>query len=252
MSLTFEGSNFHNEQGIRMTSDRPHCLIIGVGPGTGLACVRRFVGEGYTVSMIARHDGRLANWVRKIADTVAYPSDITDLESFRASLERIKAEQGVPKVVIYNASLATFAPYSKLDPMDFERNFRANTTGLLVTAQVFAPDMVEAGGGALIITGNTSARRGTPEFVGFAPTKASQRILGESLARELGPQGVHVAYVMIDALIDMPWVRKQMPDEPAERFALPDDIAGEVFHIAHQPQSTWSYMHEIRPFGETW
>jgi NAD(P)-dependent dehydrogenase (short-subunit alcohol dehydrogenase family) len=235
-----------------MTSDRPHCLIIGVGPGTGLACVRRFVGEGYTVSMIARHDGRLANWARKIADTVAYPSDITDLESFRASLERIKAEQGVPKVVIYNASLATFAPYSKLDPMDFERNFRANTTGLLVTAQVFAPDMVEAGGGALIITGNTSARRGTPEFVGFAPTKASQRILGESLARELGPQGVHVAYVMIDALIDMPWVRKQMPDEPAERFALPDDIAGEVFHIAHQPQSTWSYMHEIRPFGETW
>jgi NAD(P)-dependent dehydrogenase (short-subunit alcohol dehydrogenase family) len=148
--------------------------------------------------------------------------------------------------------LATFAPYSKLDPMNFERNFRANTTGLLVTAQVFAPDMVEAGGGALIITGNTSARRGTPEFVGFAPTKASQRILGESLARELGPQGVHVAYVMIDALIDMPWVRKQMPDEPAERFALPDDIAGEVFHIAHQPQSTWSYMHEIRPFGETW
>jgi NAD(P)-dependent dehydrogenase (short-subunit alcohol dehydrogenase family) len=235
-----------------MTSDRPHCLIIGVGPGTGLACVRRFVGEGYTVSMIARHDGRLANWARKIADTVAYPSDITDLESFRASLERIKAEQGVPKVVIYNASLATFAPYSKLDPMNFERNFRANTTGLLVTAQVFAPDMVEAGGGALIITGNTSARRGTPEFVGFAPTKASQRILGESLARELGPQGVHVAYVMIDALIDMPWVRKQMPDEPAERFALPDDIAGEVFHIAHQPQSTWSYMHEIRPFGETW
>jgi len=235
-----------------MLKERPHCLVIGVGPGTGLACVRRFVGEGYKVSMIARHEGRLASWAGEIADTLPYQSDITDLESFRASLERIKAEQGVPQVIVYNASLATFAPYSELDPMDFERNFRANTTGLLVTAQVFAPDMVEGGGGALIITGNTSARRGTPRFVGFAPTKASQRILGESLARELGPQGVHVAYVMIDALIDMPWVRKQMPDEPAERFAQPDDIAGEVFHIAHQPQSTWSYMHEIRPFGETW
>ena len=235
-----------------MLEERPHCLVIGVGPGTGLACVRRFVRAGYKVSMIARHEGRLASWAGEIADTLPYQSDITNLESFRASLERIKAEQGVPKVIVYNASLATFAPYSELDPMDFERNFRANTTGLLVTAQVFAPDMVEGGGGALIITGNTSARRGTPRFVGFAPTKASQRILGESLARELEPQGVHVAYVMIDALIDMPWVRKQMPDEPAERFAQPDDIAGEVFHIAHQPQSTWSYMHEIRPFGETW
>jgi len=235
-----------------MTGERPHCLVIGVGPGTGLACVRRFVGAGYTVSMIARHEGRLASWAEEIIDTVAYQSDITDLDGFRATLERIKAEQGVPKVIVYNASLATFAPYSELDLADFERNFRANTTGLLVTAQVFAPDMIEGDGGALIITGNTSARRGTPRFVGFAPTKASQRILGESLARELGPQGVHVAYVMIDALIDMPWVRKQMPDDPAERFAQPDDIAGEVFHIAHQPQSTWSYMHEIRPFGETW
>ena len=142
--------------------------------------------------------------------------------------------------------------YSELDTADFERNFRANTTGLLVTAQVFAADMVEAGGGSIIITGNTGARRGIPNFVGFAPTKASQMILGESLARELGPQNVHVAYVIIDALIDMPFVRKRMPDEPAESLANPDDIAGEVFHIAHQPRSTWSYLHEIRPFGEKW
>ena len=77
-------------------------------------------------------------------------------------------------------------------------------------------------------------------------------ILGESLARELGPRNVHVAYVMIDAMIDMPMVRKRLPDEPAERLAQPEDIAGEVFHIAHQPRSTWSYLHEIRPFGEKW
>ncbi len=167
-------------------------------------------------------------------------------------LERIKKEQGLPKVVIYNASIATFAHYAKLDPALFERNFRANTTSLLVTAQVFGPDMVDAGGGAIIITGNTSARRGIPRFVGFAPTKASQMILGESLVRELGPQNVHVAYVMIDAMIDMPFARKQMPDAPAEKLAQPEDIAGEVFHIAHQPRSTWSYLHEIRPFGEKW
>ena len=200
-----------------MAAERPHCLVIGVGAGTGLACVRRFVDEGYKVSMIARNEDRLTGWAEDIANTVAYPSGLTEL-----------------------------------DPADFERNFRANTTGLLVTAQVFAPDMVEAGNGAIVITGNTSARRGIPRFVGFAPTKASQLILGESLARELGPQNVHIAYVMIDARIDMPMVRKLMPGVPAEQLAQPDDIAGEVFHIAHQPRSTWSYLHQIRPFGETW
>ena len=235
-----------------MEAERPHCLVIGVGAGTGLACVRRFVDGGYKVSMVARHKGRLANWAKDIANTAPYPSDLTDLAHSRATLEQIKAEQGLPKVVVYNAALATFAPYTELDPVDFERNFRANTTGLLITAQVFGPDMIKAGGGSIVITGNTGARRGKPRFVGFAPTKASQLILGESLARELGPKNVHVAYVMIDAMIDMPMVRKLMPDAPANRFAQPDDIASEVFHIAHQPRSTWSYLHEIRPFGESW
>lgn len=235
-----------------METERPHCLVIGVGPGTGLACVRRFVGQGYTVSMIARHAGRLETWQREIPNTVGYPADLTETDACRATLERIRDEQGLPKVVVYNASLATLGSYTELDPALFERNFRANATGLLITAQVFAEEMVAAGGGSIVITGNTSARRGIPHFVGFAPTKAAQMILGESLARELGPRGVHVAYVMIDAMIDMPMVRKRMPDEPAEKMAQPDDIAGEVYHIAHQPPSTWSYLHEIRPFGEKW
>ena len=235
-----------------MDTERPHCLVIGVGPGTGLACVRRFVDEGYKVSMIARHEGRLESWAKEIPHTVGYPTDLTELPGSRAVLERIKIEQGRPEVIIYNASLATLGHYSELDVADFERNFRANTTGLLITAQVFGPGMVEAGGGSIIITGNTGARRGIPHFAGFAPTKASQMILGESLARELGPRNVHVAYVMIDAMIDMPMVRKRMPDKPAESLAQPEDIAGEVFHIAHQPRSTWSYLHEIRPFGEKW
>ena len=236
-----------------MDAERPHCLIIGVGPGTGLACVRRFVEEGYKVSMIARHAGRLESWQKEIPNTVGYPTDLNDLETSRASLEQIKAKQGLPKVIVYNASLATLGSYADLDVVLFERNFRANTTGLLVTAQVFGPDMVAAGGGAIVITGNTGARRGVPNFVGFAPTKAAQLILGESLARDLGPQHVHVAYVMIDAMIDMPNVRKHMlPDAPAEELAQPDDIAGEIYHVAHQPRSTWSYLHEIRPFGETW
>ena len=80
----------------------------------------------------------------------------------------------------------------------------------------------------------------------------AQRILLESAARSLGPQGVHVAYVAIDAAIDVPWTRKMLPDAPDDFFARPEDIAAECYHIAHQPRSTWTFDVVIRPFGETW
>jgi len=233
-------------------TDRPHCLVIGVGAGTGLACVRRFVDGGYKVSMIARHGERLQSFADAVDHTTAYPADLADLDGYRGTLRRIVAEQGLPKKVIYNAALATFQPYTELDTDLFERNFRVNTTALLVTAQELAPQMVEQEDGAIIVTGNTGAMRGTPRFVGFSPTKASQRILAESLARELGPQGLHIAYVVIDAMIDMPMVRQRYGDKPDNFFAKPADIAAEVFHTAHQPPSTRSFLVEIRPYAEPW
>jgi NAD(P)-dependent dehydrogenase (short-subunit alcohol dehydrogenase family) len=239
------------------SSKLPHCLVVGVGKGTGLACVRRFVAEGYTVSMIARHAARLQSFADDIENAHAYPADIDDLEAYRATLRHIVAERGAPSVVVYNASLATFAPYVELDPDLLQRNFRVNTGGLLVTAQELAPLMSEAGpepgnGGAIIVTGNTGAMRGRPRYIGFSPTKAAQRNLAECLARELGPQGIHVAYVVIDAAIDMPMVRRRMTDKPDDYFAKPDDLASEIHRIAMQPKSTWSFLVELRPFGEVW
>ena len=112
--------------------------------------------------------------------------------------------------------------------------------------------MEKAGGGALVVTGNTSAERGRANFAGFAPTKAAQRILAESMARTMGPRGVHVAYLVIDAAIDLEWQRKNNPDKSDDYFCHPDDIAAEVWHIAHQPKSAWSFRSEIRPYGEVW
>ncbi len=238
--------------GLAVAVDSHHCLVVGVGAGTGLACVRRFVEGGYRVSMIARHRERLQSFAELNPNTFAYPTDITDIDGYRQTLRRIVSEQGHPKTVIYNAAMATFKPYTELDVADLERNFRANTSGLLVTAQELAPAMVEAGGGAIVVTGNTGSLRGTPRFIGFSPTKASQRILAESLARDLAPQGVHVAYVVIDAMIDMPMVRNRNTDKPDDYFAKPVDIAGEIYHTAHQPRSTWSFLVQIRPFGEHW
>ena len=113
-------------------------------------------------------------------------------------------------------------------------------------------NVVAAGEGAIIASGNTSALRGKASFAGFAPTKAAQRILAESIARELGPKGVHVAYVLIDAVIDLEWTRKRFSDAPDEFFIKPAAIADEIWHVAHQDRSAWSFNVEVRPFRETW
>lgn len=234
-------------------ADKPAAIVIGVGIGTGEALVRRFAEGGYAVAMIARKAERLERIAGEVAEATAYPCDIGDLDALRATLERIRADLGVPKVVVQNAAAAEFAHFQDIDIEKFERTFRVNVSSLLVVAQELAPDMVERGDAAILVTGNTGAWRGKPHFAGFAPTKSGQRILAEALARDLGPKGLHVAYITIDALIDIWWVRERMgADRPDDAYAKPADIAGEVFHIAHQPRSTWSFNVEIRPHREPW
>jgi NAD(P)-dependent dehydrogenase (short-subunit alcohol dehydrogenase family) len=113
--------------------------------------------------------------------------------------------------------------------------------------------MIENKLGSIIVTGNTSALRGKPDFIYFAPTKAAQRILAQSLARELGPKGVHVAYVLVDAAIDTPRTRTIFAgDKEDSYFCKPTDIANEIFHVAHQARSAWSFDVELRPDIEKW
>ncbi len=202
--------------------------------------------------MISRSEERLRGFAEQIQHTIPYCSDLADTSRYKATLERIAAEHGVPRVILFNATQATRGNYADIPIDKFERNFRVNATGLLVTAQVFAPAMVARGEGAIIVTGNTAATRGKPGYVGWAPTKAAQRILAEALARDLGPQGVHVAYVIIDASIDMPLARQRRPGAPDDAFAKPDDLANEIYNVAHQPRSARSFLVELRPFGENW
>ena len=112
--------------------------------------------------------------------------------------------------------------------------------------------MIGAGSGASVASGNASAQRGKGNLAGFAPTKAAQRILTESIARELGAKGIHVAYVVIDAVIDLEWTRALRPDAQDDFFSQPSDIANEIWHAVHQPKRAWSFNVEIRPFKETW
>ena len=243
---------------------KPIALITGVGDATGASLARRFAAGGYRVAMVARNAKRLAALEAEIEDAKAFVCDIGDLDALTATIDAVRADMGKPEVLVHNAVAATFKGFLEADPTELERNFRVNTTALLYLARALAPDMIAAGKGAIMVTGNTAAHRGVPKYALFAPSKAGQRVLAESLARELGPQGVHVAYITIDAAIDVTWIGADV-EKPSwlvppadwneareDYYAKPAAIADEVFHVAHQDRSTWSFDLVIRPFAETW
>ena len=228
------------------------CLISGVGPGTGAALSRRFTAGGYRVAMLARNQDRLTQLEKEIDGSTGYVCDVSEEATVNAVVARVKEGMGAPEILIHNAVGGTFGTFLEIEPENLVNNFQVNTMGLLYLARAVAPDMIEARKGVILASGNTSALRGKPRFAGFAPTKAAQRILAESMARTLGPQGIHVAYIVIDAVIDLEWTRKMFKDKPDEYFIQPSAIADTAYQIAHQDRSGWSFNVEVRPFGEEW
>jgi NAD(P)-dependent dehydrogenase (short-subunit alcohol dehydrogenase family) len=228
------------------------CVVAGAGPGTGAALCRRFAAGGHRVAMLARDAERLAALEREIDGSRGYAVDVTDAVAVRGALDRITAELGTPTILVHNAVSGQFGSFLDVTPDDLERTFRTNVLSLMILGQAMVPGMLAAGGGAIVVTGNTSAWRGSANFAAFAPSKAAQRILAQSMARTLGPQGIHVAYVVIDAVIDVPWTRQAYAAKPEAFFAKPDAIAETVFHVAHQERSAWTFEMDLRPFGETW
>jgi NAD(P)-dependent dehydrogenase (short-subunit alcohol dehydrogenase family) len=228
------------------------CVVAGVGPGTGAALSRRFAAGGYHVAMLARDAGRLVGLEREIERSRGYPVDVTDAARVGKVLARIDAEMGPPSTLVHNAVSGHFGEFLDVRSETLEDTFRTNVLSLLHLGQAVVPYMLTAGGGAILVTGNTSAWRGSANFAAFAPSKAAQRILAQSMARSLGPKGIHVAYLVIDAVIDVPWTRQAFASKPDEFFARPDAIADTPYHVAHQDRSAWTFEVDLRPFGEKW
>jgi NAD(P)-dependent dehydrogenase (short-subunit alcohol dehydrogenase family) len=231
---------------------KPVCVVTGVGPATGSALVRRFAAGGYRVAMLSRNEDRLSGLASQIADTHAFACDVSDPAKVDAAITAIEAKLGKPEVLVHNAVGGAFGNFMDIKPEVLNYNFQVNTMGLLYLARRVAPAMIAAGKGAIIVTGNTSSLRGRPNFTGFAPTKAAQRILSEAIAREVGPKGVHVAYIVIDAVIDTPGQRQRFSDRADDFFIKPSAIADECFHVTEQDRSAWSFLVELRPYHEPW
>jgi NAD(P)-dependent dehydrogenase (short-subunit alcohol dehydrogenase family) len=233
-------------------SDKPIAIVTGVGPGTGSAIVRRFAAEGFRVIAMARSPDRIRALEVELPDTHAMICDVASETEVRDAVANIRKSYGSPNVLIHNAVGGGWGTFLEIEPKMLDRNFQVNVMGLLYLAREVAPDMIKAGSGTILVTGNTSAIRGKANFAGFAPTKAAQRILSESIARDLGPRGIHVAYILIDAVIDVPRMRERLRDAPDEFFIKPSAIADELWHLYAQDRSAWSFLAELRPFGEKW
>ncbi len=233
-------------------TDAGVCVVTGVGAGTGAALCRRFAEGGYRVAMLARSEDRLRELETGIDGSRAYPTDVTQPDAIRTTFAKIRSEMGPVKVLLHNAGNASFGDFSTISEEQFEDAWRINALALLVCGQEAARDMVEGGGGAILVTGATASLRGGESFAAFAPAKAAQRALAQSMARHLGAKGVHVAYVVVDGIIDMPVARQFMPDRPDEKFLAPASIADTFFYLAHQEKSAWTFELDVRPFGESW
>lgn len=228
-------------------TERPVCVVVGVGPGNGAAFARRFSRDGYVVALLARSDAHTAQLAKELPGARAYACDASDPASIATAFAAIRDELGPPRVVVYNAGTGVFGTFDDVTAADLEASWRVNTLGLFAVAKAVVP-----GAEAIVIVGATASRRGGARTAAFAQAKAAQRSLAESLARHLWPKGVHVSLIVIDGVVDLPRTRAHMPGKPDSFFVAPDDVAATAAFLAAQPRSAWTFELEARPFGETW
>lgn len=220
-------------------------VIAGVGPGLGESIARRFVSEGYSVGMFARTDSYLADLEAELGDaTRGVPVDITDYDSVTAGFDAVREAFGPVSVLVNNASGAAWKGISTISGAEFMNALTVGPLGALNCMKCVVPGMLDRNDGTIIFTGATSAVRGRGGALGFSAAKFASRGMAESLARELGPKGIHVAHVVIDGQIRRDAAAMEDP-------ALdPDAIADSYVHLVEQDSSSWTLELDLRPNTE--
>ncbi|MGB6555499.1 MAG: SDR family NAD(P)-dependent oxidoreductase [Candidatus Binataceae bacterium] len=230
------------------------CVVVGVGEGLGVALARRFAA-GYKVALVARSAGVIEKAAGEIvsAGGIALPiqSDATIETQIAAAHERIIRELGPIAVLIYNGGRRPMGRLLETTPQVFEETWRLHTFGAFLWARQAVPAMLAQGSGSILITGATAGVRPWPNSAGFAPAKFAVRGLAQVMARDLHPQGIHVAYVNVDGGIDMPLLRKFRPQAKDQDLLKPSAIADAFWYLAHQDRSAWTHEMDVRPFTET-
>lgn len=227
---------------------KPVCAIIGIGPGNGASFARKFDEEGYAVALLSRSTDYSSKLAQELDDAIAYACDASDPAAIVAAFDQVKSDLGPVETLVYNAGSGSWKNVEEISAEEFELGWRINTLGALVSSQQVIPEMKDVGKGNIIFVGATASLRGVPMTAGFAPAKAAQRILAQSMAKHLWPQGIHVAVMIIDGGIRSPNEPKSDKGENVE----PDDIASLAHYLTTQPKSAWSFEVDARPMKEKW
>ncbi len=227
------------------------CAVVGVGPGNGAAFAQKFASEGYSVALCSRNQEYLAELEGNVENSRAYEYDARNTSAQHA-FERIRGDLGPVSILIYNAGAGQFGSIDDVTVEAFQHAWEVNARGLFLATQAVLPDMRASGSGNIVVIGATASIRGGARFTSFASAKAAQRSLAQSLARHLGPQKIHVSYVVIDGVIGLERARKQMTDAPDEFFLTPEKIAESVYFLTQQDPQAWTFELDLRPFGEKW
>ena len=230
-------------------------IVAGVGPGTGAALARAFAREGYAVGLLSRRaesSEPVAAEIQSKGGKAGFVStDVTNRQSVNDAVAKIRSQFGAITAMSHNASGYGRASFLEMNPEQIRQAFEANVMGAVFLAQACIPDMLKAGHGFISLTGATAALRGRANFAPLAIGKSGLRMLGQSLAREFHPQGIHIVHVIVDGQIDTPRLRDREPNRANETVIPPDAIAAAVISCLKQPRNAWSQEIDIRPAVET-
>jgi len=228
------------------------CVVLGVGPGNGAAFARRFDREGHRVACLARRPDVIDPLAAELGEGLAVRCDAADPDDVRRALGEVEAAWGRVDVLIHNAGSGVFGSVDDVDEAALESAFRTNTLGLFAAAKAVLPGMRARGHGNIVVIGATASLRGGAGFAAFAPAKAAQRSLAQSMARKLGPEGIHVSLLVIDGPVDSERARQMMSARSPDAFLEPVDIADAAVGLVNQPRSAWTFEMDVRPFKESW
>ena len=240
--------------------DRKAALIIGAGDATGGAIARRFASGGYTACVTRRSSDKLAPLVDRIqaegGQARAFGSDARDEAAMGLLVQTIEAEVGPIEVAVFNIGANVRFNVTDTTERVYRKVWEMGALAGFLMGRDVAQVMVPRGRGTIIFTGATASLRGGAGFAAFAGAKHALRALAQSMARELGPQGIHVAHVVVDGAIDTAFIAQNFP----ERYALkdregilnPDHIADNYWHLHQQPRSAWTHELDLRPWMESW
>ncbi len=230
---------------------KPVCAIIGIGPGNGLSFAKKFSLEGYSVALCSRNLERLEEYADRIDNAYAFEYDVTDVSAADTVFSQIRKNLGPVNTLIYNAGAGDFSTFDDSTLKSFQRAWEVNAGGLFTSVKAVLAD-IRSCKGNIVVIGATASLRGGINTVPFASAKSAQRSLTQSLSKSLGPEGVHVSYVIVDGMINLESTRRNMPGKPDEYFMSPDDIADSVYFLTEQKESAWTFELDLRPFGEKW